>query len=134
LQVLIEAIELCLDEGLGMGENIGTEFDTDNLLRMDSVTQMDVLEKAKSIMTLDERRKKLELKKVTGGNTIYLQQQDHSIEAIAARDAQLIAQAEAQKSAPAPTPEDPDEDAARQQAEARAFVAEATLEFQKELA
>jgi HK97 family phage portal protein len=27
LQVLIESIELCLDEGLGMGENIGTEFD-----------------------------------------------------------------------------------------------------------
>lgn len=104
LQVLIEAIELCLDEGLGMGENIGTEFDTDNLLRMDSVTQMDVLEKAKSVMTLDERRRKLELKKVTGGNTIYLQQQDHSIEAIAARDAQLIAQANAPAEPPAPEP------------------------------
>jgi len=104
LQVLIEAIELCLDEGLGMGENIGTEFDTDNLLRMDSVTQMDVIEKAKSVMTLDERRKKLELKKVPGGNTIYLQQQDHSIEAIAARDAQLIAQANAPAEPPAPEP------------------------------
>src|SRR5690606_10160998 len=32
LQVLIEAIELCLDEGLGTGENLGTEFDTENLL------------------------------------------------------------------------------------------------------
>jgi len=104
LQVLIEAIELCLDEGLGMGENIGTEFDTDNLLRMDSVTQMDVLEKAKSVMTLDERRKKLELKKVPGGNTIYLQQQDHSIEAIAARDAQLIAQANAPAEPPVTEP------------------------------
>jgi len=134
LQVLIEAIELCLDEGLGMGENIGTEFDTDNLLRMDSVTQMDVLEKAKSVMTLDERRKRLELKKVRGGNTIYLQQQDHSIEAIAARDAQLIAQAEAQRNAPVPAPEDREEDAARQQAEERAFVAEAALAFQKGLA
>ncbi|HZH10553.1 MAG TPA: phage portal protein [Microvirga sp.] len=134
LQVLIEAIELCLDEGLGMGENIGTEFDTDNLLRMDSVTQMDVLEKAKSVMTLDERRKRLELKKVPGGNTIYLQQQDHSIEAIAARDAQLIAQAEAQRNAPVPAPEGREEDAARQQAEERAFFAEAALAFQKRLA
>jgi HK97 family phage portal protein len=104
LQVLIESIELCLDEGLGMGENIGTEFDTDNLLRMDSVTQMEVLEKAKSVMTLDERRRKLELKKVPGGNTIYLQQQDHSIEAIAARDAQLIAQATAPAEPPVSEP------------------------------
>lgn len=135
LQVLLEAIEICLDEGLGMGENIGTEFDTDNLLRMDSVTQMDVLEKAKSVMTLDERRKKLELKKVKGGDTIYMQQQDHSIEAIAARDAQLIAQAEAQKNGPAPSPEGDTEDVeALQAAEERAFFAEAALSFQKGLA
>ena len=93
LQVLIESIELCLDEGLGTGDDLGTEFYTKNLLRMDSVTQMDVLDKAKSIMTLDERRKELDLKGVPGGGTIYLQQQDHSIEAIAARDAELISQA-----------------------------------------
>lgn len=92
LQVLIESIELCLDEGLGTGDDLGTEFYTKNLLRMDSVTQMDVLDKAKSIMTLDERRKELDLKGVPGGGTIYLQQQDHSIEAIAARDAELISQ------------------------------------------
>jgi HK97 family phage portal protein len=94
LQSYLEAAELCLDEGLGLAENLGTEFDTDNLLRMDSVTQFDVMEKAKSVMTLDERRRKLDLRKVTGGGTIYLQQQDHSIEAIAARDRMLIEQAE----------------------------------------
>jgi hypothetical protein len=44
-------------------------------------------------MTLDERRKKVDLKHITGGGTIYLQQQDHSIEAIAARDSMLIEQA-----------------------------------------
>jgi len=105
LQVLIEAAELCLDEGLEMKEGLGTEFDTDNLLRMDSVTQMDVLDKAKSVMTLDERRRRIDLQGVTGGSTIYLQQQDHSIEAIAARDALLIEQAK--KPAlpdPVPTP------------------------------
>ncbi|MFD1199574.1 phage portal protein [Brucella gallinifaecis] len=91
LQVLIESIELCLDEGLGTGEGVGTDFDTDNLLRMDTATQMDVLDKAKSVLTLDERRRRLEMPKLpTGGNTVYLQQQDHSIEAIAARDRQLI--------------------------------------------
>lgn len=110
LQVLIESIELCLDEGLGTGENLGTELDTDNLLRMDSVTQMEVLDKSKSVMTLDERRKKLDLKGVNGGNTIYLQQQDHSIEAIAARDKQLIAQANnppAAATQPEPVPPEP---------------------------
>lgn len=137
LQVLIEAIELCLDEGLATGENQGTELDTDNLLRMDSVTQMEVLEKAKSVMTLDERRKRIDLKKVTGGNTIYLQQQDHSIEAISARDKLLIQQANNPPPAPAPDPAPvppPQDDAKRQEAEERAFAAELALSFQKGIA
>jgi HK97 family phage portal protein len=95
LQVLIESAELAIDEGLKTGESLGSEFDTSDLLRMDSVTQLDVLEKAKSVMTLDERRKRLQLKPIKGGATVYLQQQDHSIEAIAARDSLLIEQAEA---------------------------------------
>ncbi|KKB86463.1 poly(3-hydroxybutyrate) depolymerase [Devosia limi DSM 17137] len=101
LQVLFEAIELCLDEGLETGDALGTEFDIDNLLRMDSASQMDVLEKARSVMTLNERRRRLDLKGVPGGETIYMQQQDHSIEAIAARDAQLIATADAAPAEPA---------------------------------
>ena len=48
LQVLIVDIVTLLDDGLGMdGILIGTEFDTDELLRMDALTQMDVLEKSK---------------------------------------------------------------------------------------
>jgi hypothetical protein len=39
LQPLIEAVEACLDEGLGLGESpnksLGTELDLDALLRMD---------------------------------------------------------------------------------------------------
>lgn len=88
LQVLLESIELCLDEGLGTGENLGTEFDTDNLLRMDSVTQMDMLDKSKGIMTPNEQRKKLELKPKAGGDSPMLQQQNFSLEALAKRDAQ----------------------------------------------
>src|SRR5690606_6665184 len=34
LQSLIEDAELCMDEGLGMADGIGTEFDLDGLLRM----------------------------------------------------------------------------------------------------
>lgn len=103
LQKLIEDAETCLDEGLGMASGMGTEFDVDNLLRMDSMTQYEVLEKAKSVLTLDERRKKVDVKALpTGGGTVYLQQQDHSIEAIAARDKLLIEQANAPAADQAP--------------------------------
>lgn len=95
LQSLIEAAELCLDEGLGIGEGVvvngktyGTEFDVDNLLRMDSVTQMQVLKDASGIMEVDEMRGKIGLRKTKGGNAVYLQQQNYSLEALAKRDAQ----------------------------------------------
>jgi len=88
LQVLIEAIELCLDEGLNTGESLGTEFDIDNLLRMDSVTQMDVLDKAAGIMTIDEMRRRLGLGKIRGGADVYLQQQNYSLTALQKRDQQ----------------------------------------------
>src|SRR5690606_12278307 len=87
IQSHLEDIESVLNEGLGTGWEVGTEFDTDNLLRMDALTQMDVLEKSKSLLTLEERRARLDHGKIKGGATVYLQQQDHSIEAIAARDA-----------------------------------------------
>lgn len=117
LQVLIESIELLLDEGLGLageggaGANLGTEFDLDGLLRMDTPAQIDMLEKAKSMMTLDERRRRFGMPRLaTGGGTVYLQQQDHSIEAIAARDKQLIEQVE-NPPKPEPEPAEPDEKA-----------------------
>ncbi len=106
LQIHIESIELCLDEGLGMSDGLGTELDVDNLLRMDTATQMEVLDKAKSVLTLNERRKRLEMPKLKqGGDTVYLQQQDHSVEAIAARDGQLIAGNNQPPAPPEPPPE-----------------------------
>ncbi len=117
LQSLIEAAEVCLDEGLGTGEKLGTEFDLDGLLRMDSATQMDVLDKSKSLLTLDERRKRIDAAPIPGGDTVYLQQQDHSIAAIAARDAQMIA--EANKPTEPPVPVNDDEPDEAEQAERR---------------
>ncbi|WP_412063986.1 phage portal protein [Rhizobium sp. SYY.PMSO] len=87
LQVLIESIELCLDEGLGTGETLGTELDVDNLLRMDSITQMEVLDKGKNVLTPDEARARINLPPVPGGSSVYRQQQDFSLEALAKRDA-----------------------------------------------
>lgn len=117
LQVLIESIEACLDEGLGMdGVTIGTEFDTDELLRMDTVTQFDVAQKAKGTGTLNEIRRRVNYGPVEGGDTIYLQQQDHSLAAIAARDAQLI------EGAKAPAVVDPANDNAMEAQAAAALV------------
>lgn len=105
LQRLIEDAELCTDEGLGLAENLGTEFDIDNLLRMDSVSQIDFLEKATGIMKLDEQRKRLNLAPLkTGGDTVYLQQQNYSVEALAKRDAMEDPFGTAPKPTPIPQP------------------------------
>jgi HK97 family phage portal protein len=92
LQSHIEEIEELLDAalGIGWGEGLGTEFDTDNLLRMDSVTQVTAIRDAvgAGVMSPNEGRGKLDLKPVTGGDSPYLQQQNYSLEALAKRDAQ----------------------------------------------
>lgn len=126
LQVLIESIELCLDEGLGTGETLGTEFDLDQLLRMDSSTMMDVLEKSKGKMTPNEQRKRLNLGPKAGGDTVYMQEQDHSLEWLSRRDAMPI-------DPPAPAPaEAPANDNA--DAEADAQASKAIIEMMKGLA
>lgn len=118
LQVLIESIEVLLDEGLdlageGAGSGLGTEFDLDELLKMDTATQFDVAQKAKGTATLNETRRRVNLGPVEGGDTIYLQQQDHSLAAIAARDEHLIDLVSNPPAVPEPVePELPEEDKA----------------------
>lgn len=106
LQKMIEDAELCLDEGLELGSNLGTEFDLDGLLRMDSVTQMSVLKEAigAGVMSPNEARRKVDLPAVTGGESPYLQQQNYSLAALAKRDAQADPFGTAQ---PAPEPAAP---------------------------
>jgi HK97 family phage portal protein len=127
LQALIEAAEVCLDEGLGTGERLGAEFDLDNLLRMDAVTQMDVLEKSKGKLTVNEQRAKLDRKGVEGGDTVYLQEQDHSLEWLARRDAQPIEAPDA-PAPPANDDEPTEEERAQQRAMAKAFLREKVRE------
>jgi HK97 family phage portal protein len=94
LQALIESIELCLDEGLGLtdvpGQTYGTEFDIDDLLRMDTVSKVDAASKATGagIMKIDEARRKFDLPPTEGGDACYLQEQNYSLAALAKRDAQ----------------------------------------------
>jgi HK97 family phage portal protein len=110
LQSHIEEIEELLDAalGIGWGESLGTEFDIDNLLRMDSVTMVTAIRDAvgAGVMSPNEGRAKFDLKPVTGGESPYLQQQNYSLEALAKRDAQADPFAPATPPAPKPTPAD----------------------------
>lgn len=118
LQSLIEAAELCLDEGLdmrngaGLAEGIGCEFDLDGLLRMDTVTQVSGIRDAigAGFMSPNEGRKKFDLPPVEGGETPYLQQQNYSLGALAKRDAQADPFAPATPPEPPPSDEGEDED------------------------
>ncbi|OEO30901.1 phage portal protein [Devosia insulae DS-56] len=87
LQSLIEQIELCLSEGLGVSGSLAVEFDLDGLLRLDQLAQMEWLDKASGKLTVNEMRKILNRKPLTGGDSVFLQQQNYSLEALAKRDA-----------------------------------------------
>src|SRR5262245_37965238 len=92
LQKYFESIELLLDEGLGLtevpGVIYGTEFDLDDLLRMDTSTLITAEGNAvkAAIKAPNEARARLNLKPVPGGDNPYLQQQNYSLEALAKRD------------------------------------------------
>lgn len=83
----IEKLELCLEEGIGITQGLGIELDLDTLMRMDTVALHEALDRAKNFMTVDEMRYRANLKKTPGGNAVYRQEQDHSLEALAKRDA-----------------------------------------------
>jgi HK97 family phage portal protein len=92
LQALIDSAESCLDEGLGLvdvpGKTLGTEFELDDLLRMDQATLTESLAKlvAGSISTPNEARKRMNKPPLPGGDTIYMQQQNFSLDALNKRD------------------------------------------------
>jgi HK97 family phage portal protein len=88
LQMLIESAELAMDDGLKTGEGLGTEFDVCDLLRMDEMTQINVVKEGISagILKPNEARKRLNLAPVEGGDTPYLQQQNYSLAALNKRD------------------------------------------------
>lgn len=87
LQELIECIEMCLDEGLDTGSRLGTEFDLDALLRMDSQTQMAIAKDGvqAAILSPNDARARFDLKPVAGGETPYMQEQNWPIKMLANR-------------------------------------------------
>ncbi len=90
LQLQIEEIEACLDEGLELPASLCTELDLENLLRMDTAALYDSNAKAigAGFMTPNEARYRANLPPVEGGDSPMLQQQNYSLEALAKRDAQ----------------------------------------------
>lgn len=132
LQKHIEDIELCLDEGLELPKAYGTEFDLDDLLRMDAATQIKMLSEGVrgSLFHPNEGRKKLGLKPTAGGDQSYLQEQNYSLEALAKRDAKEDPWARGGPNAAAPAAPSPAEQ--EDDIEAEADKALATIE--KELA
>jgi HK97 family phage portal protein len=116
LQDHIESIEHKLDEGLGLesskdGIIYGTEFDLDDLLRMDTKTQYETFGNGikNGILTHNEARFKVGYGSKPGGDSILSQQQYYSLEALAKRDAQddpfASKQAPAPMAQPQPEPE-----------------------------
>jgi len=92
LQVHIEAIEVLMDEGLGLGAtpntDLGVELDLDGLLRMDPMSRAEVAQKLSGVGKINELRLRENWSPVTGGDTVYLQQQNYSVEALNRRDQQ----------------------------------------------
>lgn len=106
LQGLMEAVEALLDEGLGVGEQLGVEFDLDGLIRMDTTAQVLAIKDAvgAGVMAPNEGRRKLNLPPVEGGESPLMQQQNFSLEALARRDARPDPFATEPRPAPAPAP------------------------------
>jgi HK97 family phage portal protein len=110
LQTLIESMEAHLDYGLGLGaidgRVLGIELDIGALLRMDSLTQMEVVTKGiqGGAFTPNDGRAMLDLEPLEGGGTVYLQQQQFSLAALAKRDARDDPFATKPTAMPTPSP------------------------------
>lgn len=89
LQSYVEARENLFDQEFDL-ESYGLEafFDVEVLIRMDSASQMNRLKEGvgAAILTPNEARKKLGHKPLEGGDTVYMQQQNFSLEALSKRD------------------------------------------------
>lgn len=114
IQVLAEEYEACMDDGLSLPTSpvqYGIELDIEGLLRMDMGKLVETLAAAVKggIMTPNAAMAKLNQPPVTGGDTVYLQQQNYSLEALAKRDAQADPFAPGTTATPATEPATPAE-------------------------
>lgn len=114
----IVAIEKRLDRGLELPLNVHCEFDLDELMRMDQSALYESLNAAGKFMKLNEQRFRANLDDLDkGGDTVYRQEQDHSVEWVHDMDEVLLEQAKKPKPEPEPVqpalPPTPDPDIER---------------------
>lgn len=112
LQSYIESREALIDQALDLkARGVEVFFDLSVLIRMDSATQMAQLKEAvgAGIMKPNEARAKIGLLPVRGGDTVYLQQQNYSIEALSRRDAREDPFSPKPSATPAALPQNPPE-------------------------
>jgi HK97 family phage portal protein len=128
LQSLIESMELCWDEGLALPDHYTLALDLDGLLRMDTATLYNTLGAGikASLLAPNEARKRINRPPVAGGDSLYMQQQNYSLEALARRDAQ------ADPFNPSPTPTAPLDNPTDEQLDDQSQLA--ALILQQELA
>lgn len=118
LQIYIEAIELLLDEGLALPVDRGIELDLSALLRMDQEALAKFVDAGiqRAFLTPNEGRAMFNLPPKEGGDELYLQQQNYSLQALAKRDQSADPFASAKPAAapalPPPTPDAPQADPA----------------------
>jgi len=125
LQVLIEEFEQCMTDGLSLPEGQTVELDIDSLWRMDSESKFRMLSEAiKGVMAPNEARRRVNLKPVEGGDSVYMQQQNFSLEALARRDAQADPFSTAHPE-PAPVPQADPEEVQTRKLEAELFMLKA---------
>jgi HK97 family phage portal protein len=114
LQALIVSLENSLDDGLSLPGTYGTELDVDDLIWMDSKTRTETATRnvTGGVMKPNEARAKFfGLGSVPGGDAVYMQQQQFSLEALAKRDASdPFAKPAAPAAPPDTTPDEDDED------------------------
>lgn len=87
LQILFEAAEVCLDEGLGLPLDYRTEFDTELLMRMDPISRAEVAQKyvSASIWAPNDAREKEDMAPADGGDEPLSQQQYYPLGQLAQR-------------------------------------------------
>jgi len=136
IQILAEEYEACMDEGLALPDRYGVELDVDGLLRMDMGALVETLAAGVKggVMTPNYALKRLNQPSVEGGDTIYLQQQNYSIQALSRRDAQADPFATSQPATTTPAEPDtagePTDEEIQDQARMLALFVEKELSFE----
>lgn len=127
LQTLVQDAETLLDEGLELPQKgYNAQFNIDDLLRMDSATQMAFVSKGieKAVFSPNEGRRRFNMPPVKGGEKPLLQQQNWPIDVLADRPPPTNPAAKA----PAPNVPQPDPAAAANDAAAK-FATTLTRRF-----